>query len=134
MNRYAILLSDEGPTAEIIEANGVESLLDFCYRNIGCTCVEIVHPEGLEHPYCIVIDEEGTFVDEPKLNVIASTWYGTAQHHHPIVGKAIVLKMIMTNEGLDLGFLSEIDAWHCLRRTACRLALQAGRKDYYDSE
>lgn len=110
MNRYAVLLDDESPTAKIVEANEREGMLDFCYRNIGCSYIEIVHPEELESPLLLIVDEEGTFVEKPKMNIIASTWYGTAKHHVPIVGKALVMKEVMTNEGPDVGFLSEIEA------------------------
>lgn len=110
MDRYALLLSDEGPNIETLQARESESLLDFCYRNIGCSCIEIVNPKGLESPYCLVIDEEGLYVNKPKLNVIASTWYGTAEHNQPIVGKVIVMKHVMTNKGPDIGFLTESEA------------------------
>lgn len=116
MNRYAILLSDEGPNAEIIQANEGESLLDFCYRAIGCSCIELVIPEGLQKPYCLVIDEEGLFVNQPKLNVIASTWFGTDKHHQPIVGKALVMKDVWKAEGKDIAFLSEIEAEKIVRQ------------------
>ena len=50
------------------------------------------------------------FASEPKLNIIASTWYGTAEHNQPIVGKVLVMKEILTDEGADIGFLSEFEA------------------------
>ena len=39
----------------------------------------------------MLVDEEGLYAEDPKVNVIASTLYGSHVHKHPIMGDAFVV-------------------------------------------
>lgn len=77
---------------ETVKCNPKNGLKDF-YENIGCNLVQVVMPYGLQRigllgeNYIMVVDEEGLLKDEPKLNVFASTFYGS-----PIYGNAMIVK------------------------------------------
>lgn len=60
--------------------------------------IEVVHPRGLEDPFCFICNEEGLLRDLP-LNAMGSLWYGTLQHGQPIVGNIVVMKEGITEEG-----------------------------------
>lgn len=53
---------------------------------------ERVNPVGLEHPYRMMVNEEGLLRNLP-LNLVGSLLYGTEIHGHPIVGDVIFLKL-----------------------------------------
>ena len=74
------------------------------YKTVGEAVgghIEIVHPKGLEEPYCMVVNEEGLLMDLP-LNAIGSVWYRTWEHGHPIVGDIVVMKEGFENGDRDL--------------------------------
>lgn len=52
---------------------------------------EHVRPMWLEHPYCMMVNEEGLLHSLP-LNRLGSELYGTPQHGQPIVGNILFLK------------------------------------------
>lgn len=106
---YAVKLNTQ-LDIEIVKKRSDQALLDFCYQNIGCQYVETVHPRYLQEPYILIIDEEGRLKDKPSINVIASYLYGTHEHHEPIVGNVLVMKLGMTNEGPDILPLDEAEA------------------------
>lgn len=106
---YAVKLNTQ-LEIEIVEKRPDQGLLDFCYQNIGCQYVETVHPRYLQEPYILMIDEEGRLKDKPSINFIASYLYGTHEHHEPIVGNVLVMKLGMTDEGPDILPLDEAEA------------------------
>lgn len=106
---YAVKLGTD-LSVSIIEKKREQSFLDFCYQSIGCQYVETVHPRYLQEPYVLMIDEEGRFKDKPVINFIASYLYGAHEHHEPIVGNAIVVKLGMTSEGKDILLLDDAEA------------------------
>ena len=106
---YAVKLSTD-LSISVIEKKPEQSFLDFCYQNIGCQYVEHVNARGLQEPYVLMVDEEGRLGDKPVVNFIASYLYGAHEHHEPIVGNVLVVKIGMTNEGLDLLPLDEAEA------------------------
>lgn len=106
---YAVKLSAD-LSVSIIEKKREQSLLDFCYQSIGCQYIETVHPRYLQEPYILIVDEEGRLKDKPSINFIASYLYGTHEHHEPIVGNVLVMKLGMTNEGPDILPLDEAEA------------------------
>ena len=106
---YAVKLSTT-LNIEIVEKKPDQGLLDFCYQNIGCQYVETVHARFLQEPYILMIDEEGRLKDKPSINFIASYLYGTHEHHEPIVGNVLVMKLGMTDEGPDILPLDEAEA------------------------
>lgn len=74
------------------------------YKSVGDVVggwIEVVHPRGLEDPFCFICNEEGLLRDLP-LNAIGSLWYGTLQHGHPIAGNIVVMKDGITEEGPDI--------------------------------
>ena len=52
---------------------------------------EHVHPVGLDHPYSMMVNEEGLLLGLP-LNRLGSELYGTPKHGQPIVGDVVFLK------------------------------------------
>ena len=106
---YAVKLNTQ-LDIEIVEKRPDQGLLDFCYQNIGCQYVETVLPCYLQEPYILVIDEESRLKDKPMVNFIASYLYGTHEHRQPIVGNALVMKLGMTDEGIDIMPLDEAEA------------------------
>ena len=106
---YAVKLSTNHAVS-IIKKKPEQALLDFCYESIGCQYVEHVTARGLQQPYILMIDEEGRLQDKPVVNFIASYLYGAHEHLEPIVGNALVLKLGMTSEGLDILPLDEVEA------------------------
>lgn len=106
---YAVKL-DADLSISIVKKKPEQALLDFCYENIDCRYVEHVNARGLQQPYILMIDEEGRLQDRPVVNFIASYLYGAHEHHEPIVGDALVMKLGMTNEGPDILPLDEAEA------------------------
>lgn len=106
---YAVKLGTD-LSVSIIEKKREQSFLDFCYQSIGCQYVEHVNAHGLQQPYVLMIDEEGRLQDRQVINFIASYLYGAHEHHEPIVGDALVVKLGMTSEGRDILPLDEAEA------------------------
>lgn len=52
--------------------------------------IELVHPQGLQPPYCMIVNEEGLLKDLP-LNRAGSLLYGTQFHGSPIVGDIVIM-------------------------------------------
>lgn len=106
---YAVKLGTD-LSISIVKKKPEQALLDFCYENIDCRYVEHVNARGLQQPYILMIDEEGRLQDRPVINFIASYLYGAHEHHEPIVGDALVMKLGMTSEGMDILPLDEEEA------------------------
>lgn len=108
--------------AVMIKANGLLQVTDFpeegdklhwYYDQIGCRCIDIVRPYGLERvarmydlkayydKFSMVVDDEGLLVEEPQVNVIASLLYGADDHGQVLCGDVIVVKDEETEEGID---------------------------------
>lgn len=74
------------------------------YKSVGEIVdgwIEVVHPRGLEDPFCFICNEEGLLKGLP-LNPIGCVWYRTFEHGHPIVGNIVVMKEGITEEGPDI--------------------------------
>ena len=84
--------------------------LDFIYRNVECSFYEEVHACGLKEGYFLAVNEEGLFAEKPFINPIASWLYGFHEHGQPIVGNALIMKIVYTEDGPDTGFLEEHEA------------------------
>lgn len=63
--------------------------------------IEIVHPQGLNRPYCMVVNEEG-LIHELPLNRAGPLLYGTQFHGSPIVGDIVIIAEGWTPEGRDI--------------------------------
>lgn len=107
--RFAVKFNTD-QSVYLVEMKPDQSLLDFCYSEIGCDYIETVRAQYLEQPYILIIDEEGRMKDEQKINFIASYLYGTQEHHEPIVGNVLVMKIGMTSDGPDIIPLDKEDA------------------------
>lgn len=84
---------------------------DPLYKTVGKFVggwIEIVHPTGLKHPYCMVVDEEGLLKTRP-INAFGSYLYGTAKHGYPIVGDIVILKDGYRNGEPDIVGLDDVD-------------------------
>ena len=104
---YAVLLHEGKNGHEIMHAEDVD-LLRYCQQAVRGH-IEIVYPKNVERPYLMVVNEEGR-LRNMKINPVASYLYGTQDHGEPIVGPALILKQIMTDDGPDIGFLTQEEA------------------------
>lgn len=129
-SRYAVKLSTD-LNIDIVEKKPTQGLLDFCYDAIGCRYVEHVNARHLLTPYTLMIDEEGRLKDKPMVNFIASYLYGAHEHHEPIVGNVLVMKIGMTEEGPDILLLSEEEAQKVF--TAMRMVASVAYKKVSDA-
>lgn len=108
--------------AVVFKANGLAMVVDFpegedklhwYYDTIGCRCIDIVKPYGLEQvakmydlkayldKFSMVVDDEGLLVDEPQVNVVASLLYGADDHGQVLCGDVLIVKDEETEEGID---------------------------------
>lgn len=77
--------------------------LDFYYDKIECDCIDIVSPYVMNDMskkfkskhFCLIVDDEGLLVQNPKMNVIASMAYGNR-----ICGNVLVCREKMTPDGV----------------------------------
>ena len=63
--------------------------------------IDIVHPQGLQSPYCMIVNEEGLLKKLP-FNRAGSLLYGTQFHGLPIVGDIVIMADGWTPEGPDI--------------------------------
>lgn len=110
MNEYGVKLSCCGLMIELVERQDGESVLDFCYRVIGCNTIDIVAPQNLDDKYCMVVDDEGLCADQPRLNAFASYLYGAHVHGQPIVGNAVLMKNHRDDDGVSTIWLDKAEA------------------------
>lgn len=81
------------------------------YKTIGKVVggwIEVVHPKGLESPFCMVVNEEG-LLENLALNATGCMLYGTAVHGAPIVGNIVILAEGQTPDGIDLISINDDD-------------------------
>lgn len=62
--------------------------------------IELVHPQGLNRPYCMVVNEEG-LIHKLPLNRAGSLLYGIQFHGSPIVGDIVIMAEGETDKGID---------------------------------
>lgn len=113
----------------LIKTNGAVELVDFpeenklnwYYEQIGCDCIDIVSPYGLEEiaetydlrsllgKFCIICDDEALLKEKPEVNVIASLLYGVDSHGQPLCGNVLIAKNEYTPEGVDSVGLEDVD-------------------------
>lgn len=91
----------------VITAADEVSVQDFTaplHESLGAVVggyIEIVHPQGLQSPYCMIVNEEGYLKGLP-LNRAGSLLYGTQFHGSPIVGDVVIMAEGWTPEGPDI--------------------------------
>lgn len=79
------------------------------FKTVGAAVggyIEVVHPQMLPRPYCMIVNEEGLIYDFP-INAAGSVLYGTPEHGHPIVGNIVIMKIGNTPDGPDIIGLDE---------------------------
>lgn len=88
--------------------------LGFFYKNLGCECIDIVAPYGLEVPglkgISMVVDDEALLKENPVANPVASLAYGYMKHGQPICGTVMLCKDEYTPEGIETGGFTEEEA------------------------
>lgn len=62
----ALLLNVQENKSEVVNANGLQ---DY-YRLIGCTTIDIVNRGIKGKRYDIICDDEGTFLEDPRISAI----------------------------------------------------------------
>ena len=86
--------------------------LHYYYEKIQCECIDIVQPHIMNHldkkfqskQFCLIVDDEGLLVENPQLNLYASTVYGNT-----IFGNALVCKELHTEDGIYTVGLNDDD-------------------------
>lgn len=108
MKTYAIIFKlekIEGGNLCCVDVVEKKPGLDFYYKAIGCSTIDIVPAYGLKGKtgnmsLCLVVDDEGLLCGKP-INYPASILYGTLEHGQPLVGDVLVCKDVETPEGIN---------------------------------
>ena len=108
--KACIYLSTHSFEPQIVPVQG-EDIMDTVRKMIGCEWVEVVHPRRLSEQYAVLVDEEGLLKANPVFNEIASYLYEIEQHGQPIVGDAVIVRVVYDPEaGAGLEWLSPEEA------------------------
>lgn len=102
---FGVLLDVKEAKAERIE---IEDELQEFYRVIGCDWIDITQRRIGGKPFSIVCDDEGLFVDNPKISAI--DLIGNPM----LVGNLLILSA--NNTDGELESLTEAEAAHILKR------------------
>ena len=88
-----------------------DSHLPLYYRHLECNTIDIVTPYGLEKKdtYCLIVDDEGLLVSEPRINILGSLLYGVLDHHQILAGHVLVGKNLITDDGIETVGLEKED-------------------------
>ena len=101
-----LLLDVENKEIKMVEANG----LDDYYELIGCRCIDIIRRTIGDVEVEIVLDDEGTLVNQPKISAISPE--GTPM----LYGKLLVASGRVTDDGelteLDEDEIEAILTWN----------------------
>ena len=104
-----------------IRANGMADIVDFpendkldwYYKMIGCDCIDIVTPYGVDNiakmydlksiigKFCLIVDDEGLLKENPEVNPIASLMYGIDDHGQAQFGNVLVGVNKPTEDGIE---------------------------------
>lgn len=96
----------------VITTDGREYARSFgapLYKTLGEVVggwIEVVHPMNLPEPYRMIVNEEGLNLGLP-MNAVGSWLYGTQHHGAEIVGDLVIMKEVWTDEGPDIGGLTD---------------------------
>lgn len=95
--------------------------LGWYYETIGCDCIDIVAPYGVDGiakmynlesivgKFCLVVDDEGLLKEKPEVNPIASLMYGCDDHGQVLCGNVIVGANKNTDDGIETVGMSDSD-------------------------
>ena len=101
---YCIVLPEKQNAHRVKYVQDVD-LLRYCQQAVKGH-IEIVHPRYLYHPYVMLVNDTG-LLQNMESNPVASYLYGTQDHRSPIVGPAVILKEVVTDDGPDLCFIDQ---------------------------
>ena len=113
----ALLLDVNANRVEAVNANG----LDDYYRLLGCACIDIVTREINGTRYEIGCDDEGTFVENPKISAI------NRKGDPMLVGNLIIAGPAVEGELTDL---TDLDMEH-IRRNIYRISTRVYPEGYW---
>ena len=94
---YLVVLSDEKLKPDIVALSYKADIMKILKKIIQTEICEFVHPEKLDcSRFLMLVDENSKLFDPPRgyVNVLASYLYGTEKHCDPIIGKAVIVKLI----------------------------------------
>lgn len=109
-NDFVVLLKTDGST-EVKNIQNTE--YSTLAKLIGCDWIEIVRPvgnDGRKKNFVLIVDEEGLLKSESHWNPLASYMYGFTRHGSPIVGDALIMREIYSDEGPELAGYTESEA------------------------
>lgn len=95
---------NENQMPEIID---ITEELETFYKLCQCTCIDIVTRKIGKNPYSIVCDDEGLFVDSPKISAIDETY------QPQLVGNLVICGM--PNDDGELTELTGRDLYNILQ-------------------
>lgn len=107
-NKYCILLHEGRDGHQVRSLTGDQDLLRYLQQTVRDGFIEIVRPVNLPEPYILVVNVEG-ILRNMEINPLACWLYNTQEHGAPIVGPAVILKEVMSDDGPDLGLLTKED-------------------------
>lgn len=76
---------------------------------IQCDWIEAVYVEIENQNYILIVDEEGLYKEDNKINIPASVWYSAMDWNYLIVGNVLIGKQGFVNGEPDIVGLSEED-------------------------
>ena len=97
---YLVVMSDEKVKPDLIKLPYKADIMKILKMVIRTEIVESVHPEKLDcSRFLMLVDKNSRMFDPPRgyVNVLASYLYGTEKHFEPIIGKAVIVKLIPEN-------------------------------------
>ena len=104
-----------GTKGIVITPEGGVTVQEFpepLYQTVGAAVggyIEVVNPHGLPDPFRMAVNEDGRRNNLP-FNPVASFWYGTQTHGHPVMGTVVLLKEDLNDEReTDLFALNDAD-------------------------
>ena len=92
-----------------IEETSRSELLEFIHREIGCSCFEIVRPQGLPSGYLMIVDESGLLKEDAHINALPWFWYSRRAPDAPIVGTVLVGREDLVDGEPDVVGLTSAD-------------------------
>ena len=101
--KYFVVILTAGKNPEIIEKEVSEEdtgmdMYRLAEKTLGYSHAELVHPVGFMGKYGFFVSETSV-IDDLPINFYASALYGTEDHHQPICGDAMVIRL--ANNGND---------------------------------
>lgn len=99
--KQVLIIRNSENVVEIDRVPFERGTLDYYYKELECSCIDIVHAYGLSIDADIIVDDEALLKDKPIINPQASIAYGVLKHGQLIMGNAIICKPHFTPDGVD---------------------------------